>query len=95
MVDADAGAATGDLAGFDDQVVEWSGSEWVKKYSFDSNNDKAQVAVIHEGSIYEYTHTGTTWVDISGSDYANDCFHPFTTIANADGIDLVNDTPRS
>lgn len=95
LVDADAGAATGDLSGFDDQLVEWNGSEWVKKYSFDSNNDNAQVAVIDEGKIYEYDHAGTSWTDISGSDYANDCFHPFTQIQHVDGIDLVNGTPRS
>jgi len=104
LVDAGAGAATGDLANFDDMVVErvpvnsTGTSTWRKLYSFDTANDQVEVAVIHEGKVYADTITGTpgspshSWSDISGADYGNDCFHQYTTApANVDGEDLVLD----
>lgn len=42
-----------------------------------------QVAVIEDGKVYEWD--GATWNDISASATANDCFHPYSTIANVDG----------
>jgi hypothetical protein len=104
LVDAGAGAATGDLANFDNMVVErqptnsTGGLTWRKLYNFDTANDGAQVAVIHEGKVYTDTIGGTpgspthSWSDISGADYGNDCFHQYTTLpANVDGQDLVMD----
>lgn len=90
-------SASGDLTGFTNQVVEWDGSQWITKYSFDSNNDQVQIAVIDESRIYEGTAFGTTptWLDISSTKFANDCFHPFTSISNVAGVDLINGTPRS
>jgi hypothetical protein len=93
LVDADS--PTGDLANFANMVAEWTGTAWAKKYSFDSNNDNVQIAVIDEAKIYEYDHATTNFSDISSSAYANDCFHPVTSITNVDGVDLVNGTPRS
>ncbi len=94
LVDSDV--PTGDLANFSNMVAEWDGSQWVKKYSFDSNNDKVQVAAIHNAKIYEYDHATTNFTDISGSAWANDCFHPYDSVpTNVNGVDLVNGTPRS
>lgn len=93
LVDSDS--PTGDLANFANMVAEYDGSVWHKKYSFDSSNDKSQIAVIDEGRLYEYQHSTTSWTDISGDDYANDCFHQYSDIANVAGVDLVNGTPRS
>jgi len=91
------GTGSGDLAGFDNQVVEWNGSAWVTKYSFDSNNDQVQVAIIDESKLYEGNNFGTTptWTDISSTMFANDCFHPFNSVTNVAGVDLINGTPRS
>lgn len=93
LVDADS--PSGDLANFANMVAEWNGSAWQKKYSFNSSNDNAQIAVIDDGAIYEYDHATTNFIDISASAYANDCFHPVTSVTNVDGVDLVNGTPRS
>jgi hypothetical protein len=92
-----SGSATGDLAGFTNQVVEWDGSKWITKYSFTSNNNNVQIAVIDESKMYEGTSFGSTptWKDISTTMFANDCFHPFTSISNVAGVDLINGTPRS
>jgi len=89
---------TGALANFANMVAEWTGSAWQKKYSFDTSNTKVQVAVIDEADIYEDTITAGpahSWSNISASAYANDCFHPVTSVTNVAGVDLVNGTPRS
>ena len=100
LVDADS--PTGDLANFANMVVEMQplnsvGAKTLKKlYNFTSANDKAQVAVIDEGKIYQYDDGTTAFTAIDGSDWANDCFHPWTTLpANVDGVDLVNGVTRS
>lgn len=92
-----SGSATGDLAGFTNQVVEWNGTEWRTKYSFIGSNDNVQIAVIDEGRMYEGKSFGSaaTWKDISTTKYANDCFHPFNSVTNVAGVDHVNGTPRS
>jgi len=42
-----------------------------------------QCAVLDDGKVYEWD--GASWNDISASATANDCFHPYDTIANIDG----------
>jgi len=96
---------TGRLANFANMVVEVKilssdmGQFFDKLYDFTTANTKVQVAVIDEGKIYTDTITaGPThsWSDISGSDWGNDCFHPYTTLpVQADGVDLVNGVTRS
>ena len=75
------------------------GKKWKKLYNFTTANTKVQVAVIHEGKVYTDTITsGPThsWSDISGADFGNDCFHPYTTVpTETDGVDLINGTTRS
>jgi hypothetical protein len=98
---------SGDLANFANMVVEVyptnsiGGIKWQKLYNFDTINTKVQVAVIDEGKVYTDTISGSagspshSWSDISGADYGNDCFHPYTTApANTDGVDLVDDIPN-
>jgi len=95
---------SGDLDDFANMVVEVyptnsvGGIEWKKLYGFDTANTKIQVAVIDEGKVYTDTITEVSsqirhsWSDISGADYGNDCFHPYTTVpTNTDGSDLVQD----
>jgi len=98
LVDADV--PTGLLANFPNQVVEWDGTAFQKKYSFDVNNDKTQVAVIDEGTIFEFDNATTSWSSKGAADYGNDCFHPYSEVpSNVAGIDLIADsttgTPRS
>jgi len=107
LVDKDnLGSATGDLAGFDNQIVEWNGTAWITKYSFNSSQNPVgsaglgggvQVAIIDEGKIYEGDSFDSTaqWTDRSTTMFANDCFHPFNSITNAPGVDHINGTPRS
>jgi hypothetical protein len=98
--------ASGDISGFTNQIIEWNGRAWKTKYSFDVNQNPVgtaglgggiQVAVIDEGRMYEGSNFNTTatWKNISSTAYANDCFHPFTSITNVAGVDLINGTPRS
>jgi len=96
LVDDDS--PDGELSAFPNMVVEEAptnsvgGKSFQKLYNFTSASDKVQVAVIHEGKIYEFDNGTTSWGDISEADIGNDCFHPYTSIpTNVDGIDLVLD----
>lgn len=88
---------TGELANFANMIAEWTGSAWRKKYSFDSTNDKVQVASLISAIVYQGDNFGTTptWTPLNTSDYGNDCFHPVTSVTNVDGFDLVNGVVRS
>lgn len=97
------GTGSGDLSDFSNMVAEWTGSEWRKKYSFTGKtsdvtiNSKVQIAVLDEGKIYEDTITaGPThsWSSIDNNGYANDCFHPVTSVTNEDGFDQINQIER-
>jgi hypothetical protein len=91
----------GDLTDYPDMIVErvalnsTGATTWRKLYTFFDSNNKAQVAVLDEGIVYEGDAFGTTatWSEIaSAGAYGNDCFHPYTNPpTNADGIDLVQD----
>jgi hypothetical protein len=94
-------APTGDLLLRDENfkwhgqtVTEWNGENWVVKYSFDSNTDQMQVAVINEGKNYEWD-AGASKFNLIANDYANtgnDCFHQYDTISNVDGWDATTVT---
>jgi len=92
--------ASGDLAGLDDQIAEYrrtgpTSYSWQTLYDFGTAADanvKVQVAVIGEGKIYEGAafNGDPTWTAKDTADYANDCFHPYTTApAESDGVDFV------
>ena len=98
------GTGSGVLANFDNMVVEWTGSEWRKKYQFEGDasdvtvNSKVQVAVLDEGKIYEDTITaGPThsWASLDSSQLGNDCFHPITSVTEVDGFDKINNIERA
>jgi hypothetical protein len=96
LVDSGSSSPSDALANFGNMIAEWTGSEWRKKYSFDSTNDKVQIAVLDEAKIYQGDNFGTTptWTALDTADYGNDCFHPVTSITNTTGIDLVNGVAR-
>jgi hypothetical protein len=95
LVNSGAGTATGELAGFDNMVVEYRRTgptqyEWKKLYSFDSDNDYSQIVVLHEGIIYQYLSTTPSWTAINTDAYGNDCIHPWSTAPVAqDGFDII------
>jgi len=55
------------------------------------SGDDDQCAVIHEGKVYEFTLAGTTWTDASGTARANDCFHIYNSLTNADGASTITE----
>ena len=96
------GTLTGDLANFQDMVVErvplnsTGTNTWRKLYTFDTGNNKVQIANLDDGKIYVDTVGGSagspthTWSTSVAASYGNDCFHPYTTAPAQDvGIDLV------
>jgi len=100
----DGNSPTGVLADFANMVVEVRGTDSVggkefgRLYNFVPANDQVQVAVLHEGKVYVDTIGGTpsspthSWASKSTTAFANDCFHPYTTVpTNVAGIDLVGD----
>jgi len=85
-------------------IAEWTGSEWIKKYSFTGKtsdvtlNSLIQVAVLDEGKIYQDTITaGPThsWTALDTTGYANDCFHPVNSVTNVPGHDVINEIERA
>jgi len=68
---------------YQQSILEWDGGDWVVKYDPRDVGSGFQVAVIDEGKIWEWN--GTAWVDVSASTAVNDCFHPYTSIANVAG----------
>jgi hypothetical protein len=95
------GTLTGDLANFQDQVVEIAPEnnlgnyKWQSLYTFDTANSKVQIANLDEGIIYVDTITAGpahVWSTIETDSYGNDCFHPYTSApSNVVGADLVYD----
>jgi len=92
--------ASGDLAGLDDQVVEYrrtapTSYSWQTLYDFGTaadNKVKVQVAVIGEGKSYKGAafNGDPTWTAKDTADYGNDCFHPYTTApVESDGVDFI------
>lgn len=63
---------------------------WMVKYSFNSDSNRSQVAVIDESAMWEWHSTGSTWVDKSTSDLCNDCFHQWYSVCNTDSV-LITD----
>jgi hypothetical protein len=95
------GTLTGDLANFQDQVVQIAPKnnlgnyEWQSLYTFDTGNSKVQIANLDTAVIHIDTITAGpthTWSTIETDAYGNDCFHPYTSApTNVVGADLVFD----
>lgn len=101
------GTGTGNLSGFDNQVVEYRRTApttytWSTLYDLGDTTGstnpadvKIQIAVLNEGKIYDGAafDSTPTWTAVDTADYGNDSFHPYTTLpANADGVDTVRIT---
>jgi len=90
------GTGTGEFAGndsngiaFSNNVVEWSGEEWIVKYrpsNTGTDLDNMQVVVIDESNIYQFDQGATTWSVVTG-DLAVDCLHQYSTISSAESYD--------
>ncbi len=90
------GTGTGEFAGndsngiaFSNNVVEWSGEEWIVKYRPANTGvdlDNMQVVVIDESTIYQFDEGTTLWNVVSG-DLAVDCLHQYSTISSAESYD--------
>jgi len=76
------GTGSGDFAGFDNNIIEYDSfnSEW---RLFRATSDGEYCAVDDEAKVYK--RSSGTWADDSGSDRANDCYHPVLNISNVAG----------
>jgi len=80
------GVGTAEFAGFDNFVIQWSGTEWL---IFKRPANDEMVAVDNEAKVYQLL-TGT-WTDISTSlDQSKDCYHPVFNITNTQGHNAKN-----
>ena len=90
------GTGTGEFVGsdsngipFSNNVVEWSGEEWIVKYRPADTGidlDNMQVVVIDESQIFQFDESSTTWSVVSG-DLAVDCLHQYSTISSSESYD--------
>lgn len=76
------GTGTGDFAGFDNNIIEYDdfNDEW---RLFRTTADGEYCAIDDEAKVYK--KSSGTWADDSGSDKANDCYHPVYNISNVTG----------
>lgn len=84
------GVGTDEFVGFDQDVIQWNGSQWL---IFKEATTEALVAVDDEAVVYQFdTDTSNAWADISGSlGQANDCYHAVLSIFNSQGINNKDD----
>jgi hypothetical protein len=90
------GAGTGTFAGndsngipFSNNIVEWSGEEWIVKYrpaNTGTDLDNMQIMVWDEAVIYSFDQGAGTWSILSG-DLATDCIHKYNTISSDTSFD--------
>jgi hypothetical protein len=92
------GFVGGDFAGndsngvpFQDNIAEWSGSEWIVKYNpstLGADLENMQAVVIDESTIYQWDTSGDPgiWSTVTG-DLAVDCLHQYTSISSASSYD--------
>jgi len=74
------GVGTGDFAGFDNDVVQWDGTQWLIFLIPKTDN---LVGVDDEGKTYQFNGS---WTDITTSRrQANDVYHPVYDIFNTQG----------
>lgn len=70
---------------YENAVIEYKTSDGSQRIVYDVDDVGAgfQCAVFNDGKVYEWD--GAVWNDVSASSTANDCFHPYSSIANIDG----------
>lgn len=75
------GVGTGAFVGFDNHVMEYNGTSWVKKYEPEQTG--MRVAVLNTAKVFEYSSSTTSWTDVSNTKKNSlDCFHPYTSLTN-------------
>lgn len=77
------GTGTAEFAGFDNDVIQWNGEQWLIFLIPEDNN---LVGVDDESRTYQFDSTGSTWSDVTTSiDQANDVYHAVFNITNTQG----------
>ena len=67
------GTGSGDFVGYNNNIMEYNGTQWVKKYS-----PKTDMIVVNFSDGKTWKYNGSTWNDYSGVANSLDCLHPFT-----------------
>ena len=86
------GVGTGNYAGFDNQVIQYTsaGVDGTATFrTFRNYADEAMVAVDNERKVYQLQ--SSVWTDISGTREGNDCYHPVYDVGNDGGVNNHND----
>ena len=76
-------------------VAEYTGGAWRVKYDAfgDATLDSMQVAVLDEARVYTWNVPTTgAWNDITALDNGSDCFHPYDSLTNTQGVLLDSST---
>ena len=77
------GVGTAEFAGFDNDIIQWSGTQWL---IFSIPEDDNLVGVDDESRTYQFDSGGSTWDDITTSiEQANDVYHAVYNITNTQG----------
>jgi len=77
------GTGTDEFVGFDNDVIQWDGTQWL---IFLIPEDDNLVAVDEESRTYQFDSGGSTWDDITTSiEQANDVYHAVYNITNTQG----------
>jgi len=90
------GTGTGTFSGndsngipFSNNIVEWSGEEWIVKYrpaNTGTDLDNMQIMVWDEALLYNFDQGAGTW-SIQSGDLATDCIHKYDTISSDTSFD--------
>jgi len=59
--------------------------QWVVKYKLNTSRIGMQIAEIKTGKVYQWT--GASYTDVTSLAWGGDCFHPFASITNVEGVD--------
>ena len=82
------GVGTDEFAGFDNDVIQWDGAQWL---IFLVPEDGNLVGVDNESRTYQFDGDSSTWDDISTSrGQANDVYHSVFNITNTQGHNNKN-----
>lgn len=77
------GTGAGDFTGFDNDVIQWDGTQWL---IFKIPEDDNLVCVDDESRTYQFDSGGSTWDDITTSlEQANDVYHAVYNITSTQG----------
>jgi len=86
------GTGTGSYAGFSNQIIQYTspGIDGTAQFVvFRDPNEDALVADDDEARVFQKQSNGT-WLDISGDDRTNDCYHALFDIGNDQGHNNTN-----